>query len=247
MFLTAPQVNSAVVTVAGVRGPIGDTTIPKGPAAGPQIDPVVAATHVATEFGRQTCCDSNGASDCVVRSSALGEAAVIELYEWLNKRRSRLFGDLRECDRQDAIEETFVQTLAFIPKLRNPDALRSACLTIGMRIRSRHISVYCHEYRGHRQVETVVSWNPEGHLYEGLRRKRAFASIDRLRPYEREILRRFYFYEQSAEQICAELQLTETQFRLKKSRAIKKAGLRAVPKETCKTPGLNCRRKIGRA
>jgi DNA-directed RNA polymerase specialized sigma subunit len=36
---------------------------------------------------------------------------------------------------------------------------------------------------------------------------------------DREILTRFYLYEQTQEQICAEMSLTETQFRLLKSRA----------------------------
>ena len=36
---------------------------------------------------------------------------------------------------------------------------------------------------------------------------------------DREILRRFYLEEQSREQICSEMRLTETQFRLFKSRA----------------------------
>jgi DNA-directed RNA polymerase specialized sigma24 family protein len=36
---------------------------------------------------------------------------------------------------------------------------------------------------------------------------------------DREILTRFYLYEQPQEQICEEMNLTETQFRLLKSRA----------------------------
>jgi RNA polymerase sigma-70 factor (ECF subfamily) len=36
---------------------------------------------------------------------------------------------------------------------------------------------------------------------------------------DKEILTRFYLREQSQEQICAEMSLTETQFRLLKSRA----------------------------
>jgi DNA-directed RNA polymerase specialized sigma subunit len=36
---------------------------------------------------------------------------------------------------------------------------------------------------------------------------------------DREILTRFYLQEQTQEQICAEMNLTETQFRLLKSRA----------------------------
>lgn len=42
-----------------------------------------------------------------------------------------------------------------------------------------------------------------------------------------EILRRFYGQEQSPEQICREMNLTETQYRLLKSRAVKRAGERA--------------------
>jgi DNA-directed RNA polymerase specialized sigma24 family protein len=38
-------------------------------------------------------------------------------------------------------------------------------------------------------------------------------------PRDREILTRFYLYEQTQEQICREMDLTETQFRLLKSRA----------------------------
>jgi DNA-directed RNA polymerase specialized sigma24 family protein len=41
----------------------------------------------------------------------------------------------------------------------------------------------------------------------------------RLTPKDREILTRFYLQEQPQEQICQEMKLTETQFRLLKSRA----------------------------
>ena len=47
-----------------------------------------------------------------------------------------------------------------------------------------------------------------------------------LTPRDREILLRFYLDEQSRDQICAEMGLTETQFRLLKSRA--KARIREV-------------------
>jgi RNA polymerase sigma factor (sigma-70 family) len=40
-----------------------------------------------------------------------------------------------------------------------------------------------------------------------------------LHPRQREVLRRFYVYEESKDQICTEMNLTETQFRLLKSRA----------------------------
>ena len=40
-----------------------------------------------------------------------------------------------------------------------------------------------------------------------------------LHPRQREVLRRFYLFEESKEEICASMNLTETQFRLLKSRA----------------------------
>ena len=52
----------------------------------------------------------------------------------------------------------------------------------------------------------------------------AAAALSRLSPRDREVLRRFYFEEQEAEQICSEMNLSATQFRLTKSRAKQKVG-----------------------
>jgi RNA polymerase sigma-70 factor (ECF subfamily) len=43
--------------------------------------------------------------------------------------------------------------------------------------------------------------------------------LAKLSERDREILTRFYLHEESQEQICGEMNLTETQFRLLKSRA----------------------------
>lgn len=56
-------------------------------------------------------------------------------------------------------------------------------------------------------------------------------TLAELCPRDREILTRFYLYEQKADQICAEMGLNETQFRLLKSRAkarFGKSGRRTV-------------------
>jgi DNA-directed RNA polymerase specialized sigma subunit len=45
------------------------------------------------------------------------------------------------------------------------------------------------------------------------------AAIQKLSERDRDVLTRFYLYEETQEQICQEMQLTETQFRLLKSRA----------------------------
>ncbi len=43
--------------------------------------------------------------------------------------------------------------------------------------------------------------------------------MNRMRPRDREVLVRFYVQEQDAAEICRTMDLTETQFRLLKSRA----------------------------
>jgi len=47
-------------------------------------------------------------------------------------------------------------------------------------------------------------------------------TVRSLRPRDREILTRFYLHSQTQEQICKEMGLTDTQFRLAKSRAKEK-------------------------
>jgi hypothetical protein len=58
-----------------------------------------------------------------VQSRALDSAAMLALHEWLNRQRFRLFGGLRSSDQQDAAAETFIRTLEFADRMRNPGAL----------------------------------------------------------------------------------------------------------------------------
>jgi len=61
---------------------------------------------------------------------------------------------------------------------------------------------------------------------------------------DREILTRFYLHEQSQEQICAEMGLSETQFRLLKSRAKARFGELGKKKIQKKAPTPNFLRTI---
>jgi RNA polymerase sigma-70 factor, ECF subfamily len=71
-------------------------------------------------------------------------------------------------------------------------------------------------------VEMIASHDesPEDSAVRQERIARLAAVLRRLKQRDREILERFYLHEQPAQQICAEMSLTETQFRLFKSRAI---------------------------
>ena len=191
------------------------------------------SSHKIPRPGVETITGYKSLPNAAAQHLPLDDLAMLELHEWLNRWRFRLFGVLRPCDLQDAIEDTFLQTLEFAPKMRDRNALRSASITIGLRIRAKRIQEYIRERQGGQpNVEPAASWSPERHLHERFRKKRALAAIRGLRSREREILQRFYFDGQSAKQIRDEMQLTETQFRLQKSRALYKAALRTQPAPT---------------
>jgi RNA polymerase sigma factor (sigma-70 family) len=61
--------------------------------------------------------------------------------------------------------------------------------------------------------------NPERRVIDDERSRIMYEILKGISRRDREILTRFYLYEQSVEQICSEMRLSETQFRLLKSRA----------------------------
>jgi DNA-directed RNA polymerase specialized sigma24 family protein len=160
------------------------------------------------------------------QAQALDNIAMLELHEWLNRMRFRLFGGLRPWDQQDAVEETFIRTLEFAHKIRNPGALYGACHTIGLRVRAQRVAEYIRERCSPPGVVPLVPWHPERRLFERDRRKGMLLAIRSRRASDQEILLRFYFKDQTPEQIQFEMQLTATQFRLRKNRAIRRVRLR---------------------
>lgn len=90
---------------------------------------------------------------------------------------------------------------------------------------------------------------PEHELHMKQRAELARAEVARLPAREREILSRFYLEDQSKEQICREMDLTETQFRLIKSRtkallAERTNKLRVAPGSAA---GLRCAGSVRRS
>jgi len=164
----------------------------------------------------------------ITRSLPLDSAAMLDLHKWLSRRRFKLFGDLRPWDQQDAVEETFIRTLEFAGKMRDPGLLRTACFTIGLRVRAQRVAEYVRERRRAAPgIVPLVPWHPERRLFERDRRTGTLLAIRSLGASDREILLRFYFKEQTPDQIQLEMQLTATQFRLRKTRAISRVRLRA--------------------
>jgi RNA polymerase sigma factor (sigma-70 family) len=108
-------------------------------------------------------------------------------------------------------------------KIKDPDALMSFAHTIIRRQISRSIGSYVRERR-----QEALDGNKAGlanrtgleSKYIGCeRREEMRRCLQQLTPRDREVLSRFYIQEQSKEQICAEMNMTETSFRLTKSRA----------------------------
>lgn len=128
-------------------------------------------------------------------------------------------------DFDDRVHDMFIVVAEAIRagKLREPGALTSyifgvarlsLCSKIGVRTRRDRLSDSLrHWVATHHRAST-----PEDSLAERERAGIMRDLLGSLSDREREILTRFYLYEQPKEQICEEMSLTETQFRLSKSR-----------------------------
>jgi RNA polymerase sigma factor (sigma-70 family) len=130
------------------------------------------------------------------------------------------------CDFEDRMHDIFLVVVEAIRegKLREPAALPSyihgiarlsLCSNIGVRVRRNRLSGALRHWVSTRQRTTT----PEELLAQRERVEVLRRLLGSLSTKEREILTRFYIHEQTKEQICEDLNLTDTQFRLAKSRA----------------------------
>jgi DNA-directed RNA polymerase specialized sigma24 family protein len=104
--------------------------------------------------------------------------------------------------------------------LREPACLMGFVRTVTHRQAVAHIrSNIAHRRRFQRGAELAPSNDPSPEE-RFARRERLEVVLKRLRSRDREILVRFYFHDQPPGQICLEMGLTPTQFRLFKSRAL---------------------------
>lgn len=155
------------------------------------------------------------------------EEAVTELYKTFGRGvRYSLCRALGAKDLDDRVHDTFVLVLQSIQRgdLREPDRLMGFIRTVVRRQIAAYIEALVDERRG--RVELEVGIRVPDHRQDP---ERTAAGKERARimqeallavaPRDREILTRFYIHEQTQEQICREMELTENQFRLIKSRA----------------------------
>jgi RNA polymerase sigma-70 factor (ECF subfamily) len=150
-----------------------------------------------------------------------------ELYQLFSKGiRFYLCRQLGPQELDDKVHDTFVVVVQAIRRgeLREPQRLMGFVRTIVRRQVAAHIDKVVHSRREQVEMDSSASVvDPRGNPEEAAMFKQRLDLLKRvlgeLGERDREILTRFYLDEQSQEQICLEMTLSETQFRLLKSRA----------------------------
>lgn len=174
-------------------------------------------------------------------------AAATELYQVFNRGMRyficrQLGGGPETQNAEDILQDAFLVVLEAIRegKVREPGALpgylhtvivRKIYLCIEDAIKSRNLrslNDYC-EAAGPTPNISIYDLvpNPEKQLLEKENRELMLRALADLTKREREVLTLFYLQEQKPEQIQLEMKLTETSFRLLKSRSKTKFGTRA--------------------
>jgi RNA polymerase sigma-70 factor, ECF subfamily len=132
---------------------------------------------------------------------------------------------------EDKVHDTFLIVVNAIRRgdLREPERLMGFVRTVVRRQVAAYIEQAVHTRREQTDIESGISiadrkQNPEQEAMNSEKTELMKSALSALSERDREILVRFYLKEQPQEQICREMSLTETQFRLLKSRAKAKFG-----------------------
>jgi RNA polymerase sigma-70 factor (ECF subfamily) len=150
-----------------------------------------------------------------------------ELYTIFSKGiRFYLCRHLGPQDLDDKVHDIFLIITNSIRNgdLREPERLMGYVRTIVRRQVAAHINSMVHARRNQADLDfgtalTDYRPNPERRIIEEQNLNLAMRILSSLHKREREVLMRFYLREQTPEQICHDMNLSETQFRLVKSRA----------------------------
>ncbi len=189
------------------------------------------AGSTATKSGRQDLHAINWSS-LVQQIKAGDNDGMEQLYKLFSRGiRFYLCRQLGPQELEDKVHDTFLIVVNAIKRgdLREPDRLMGFVRTVVRRQVAAYIEQAVHTRREQAELESGVSvvdrtQNPE---QEAILRQKAElmeSALGALSKRDRDILIRFYLQEQPQEQICREMSLTETQFRLLKSRAKAKFG-----------------------
>jgi RNA polymerase sigma-70 factor (ECF subfamily) len=150
-----------------------------------------------------------------------------ELYVLFAKGlRFYLIRQLGPQELEDKMHDTFLVVVHAIRRgeLREPSRLMGFVRTICRRQVAAHIDRIVQGRKEHGEVDntprvTDPSTNPEETAIFEEKKDLIRKVLSEIPARDREILTRFYLLEQSQTQICEEMELSDTQFRLLKSRA----------------------------
>ncbi len=164
----------------------------------------------------------------LVKRAQDGDGQAIEQLYGLFSRGIRYY--LRRQLGPDEVDDKVHDTLLVVVKaiqcgdLREPERIMGFVRTVVRRQVAAYIDQAVHRRTHEVDMDIAIRLvdigsNPELNALARERVDLARAVLEQMSATDREILCRFYLHEQSQEQICREMHLTETQFRLHKSRA----------------------------
>ena len=164
-----------------------------------------------------------------IRAAEEGSQAegMAELYQLFSRGiRFYLVRQLGVQELEDKVHDTVVVVVQAIRRgeLREPSRLMGFVRTIVRRQVAAHIDKAVQARREPVEIDTTVriadpGQDPEEIAIFSERKDLIHRVLSEIPARDREILTRFYLEEQSQEQICTEMDLSDTQFRLLKSRA----------------------------
>ncbi len=154
-------------------------------------------------------------------------AGMEELYKLFSQGiRFYIYRQLGSHDLDDKVHDAFLIIAQAIQRgeLREPERLMGYVRTIVRRQIAGHIGTAMQTRRRQSDLDHCLPVadngpSPERRLIERQNFDLAMRILKSLNSRDREVLTRFYLQEQDHDQICREMNLTDTQFRLIKSRA----------------------------
>jgi RNA polymerase sigma-70 factor (ECF subfamily) len=163
----------------------------------------------------------------VERIRASDPSAMEELYAVFAKGlRYYLWRQVGPQDLDDRVHDIFLIITQSIQRgeLREPERLMGFVRTVARRQVAATIGAAVQARRNQVDVETRLNVSdqhpdPERQVIQQQNQELAMRVLGSLHQRDREVLMRFYLREQLPEQICREMDLTPTQFRLIKTRA----------------------------
>ena len=191
-------------------------TIPEEIIPDEQPDPEIPGTEASEEW-----------TELVESIRAGNQDAMSRLYSTFGRGvRYYLSRQLGAQEIEDKVHDTFLVVLGAIQRgeLREPERLMGFVRTVVRRLVATHIDRLVEERRERTDLEDGYAMaderaDPEKDAEQRQRVEIMEQVLHTISRRDREILTRFYLYEQSQEQICREMGLNDTQFRLLKSRA----------------------------